>query len=107
MQTTILLKVIEDVLEERKAQNIVVIDVTGKTSITDFMVVATSISERHAKALCNYVLAKAKENNFSPLGVEGQQGSNWVLLDLGDVILHIFTAQARQFYQLEKLWSAG
>ncbi|KAF3980970.1 MAG: ribosome silencing factor [Methylococcales symbiont of Hymedesmia sp. n. MRB-2018] len=105
MQTKKLLKMIEAVLNERKGQNITVIDVQGKTSVTDYMMVVTSTSERHAKALCNYVLEKTKENSFTPLGVEGDQGSDWVLLDLGDVILHIFTAQAREFYQLEKLWS--
>ncbi len=105
MQTKELLKMIEDVLDERKGQDITVIDVIGKTSVTDYMVVVTSTSERHANALCNYVLEKAKEKNHTPLGVEGLQSSDWVLLDLGDIILHIFTAQARDFYQLEKLWS--
>ncbi|KAF3978738.1 MAG: ribosome silencing factor [Methylococcales symbiont of Iophon sp. n. MRB-2018] len=105
MQTKKLLKMIEAVLDANKGQNLTVIDVQGKTSVTDYMMVVTATSERHAKALCNHVLEKAKENNFTPLGVEGDQGSDWVLLDLGDVILHIFTAQAREFYQLEKLWS--
>jgi ribosome-associated protein len=105
MQTKDLIKMIEHVLDERKGENITIIDVQGKTSITDYMIVVTSTSDRHAKALSNYVLVKVKENNITPLGVEGQQGSDWVLVDLGDVILHIFTAQAREFYQLEKLWS--
>jgi len=105
MQTKELLKMVESVLDERKGQNITTLDVIGKTSVTDFMVLATSTSERHAKALSDYVVEKVKENGFMPLGVEGQQGSDWVLVDLGDVILHIMTAQAREFYQLEKLWS--
>ena len=105
MQTKELLKMVENVLDERKGQNITILDVVGKTTVTDFMVVVTSTSERHAKALSEYVLEKVKENGFTPLGVEGQQGSDWVLLDLGDVILHVMTAQAREFYQLEKLWS--
>ena len=105
MQTKELLEMVENVLDERKGQNITVLDVIGKTSVTDFMVLATSTSERHAKALSDYVLEKVKENGFTPLGVEGQQGSDWVLVDLGDVILHVMTAQAREFYQLEKLWS--
>ena len=105
MQTKELLKMIEDVLDERKGQEITVIDVIGKTSVTDYMVVVTSTSERHANALCNYVLEKAKEKGLTPLSVEGLQSSDWVLLDLGDIILHIFTAEARDFYQLEKLWS--
>lgn len=105
MQTTELLKIVEDVLDERKGQSITVLDVKDKTSITDYMIVVTSTSERHASALCDYVLEKTKENGCLPLGVEGRQNSDWVLLDLGDVILHIMTAQAREFYQLEKLWS--
>ncbi len=105
MQTKELLKMVESVLDERKGQNITTLDVIGKTSVTDYMVLATSTSERHAKALSNYVVEKVKANGFMPLGVEGQQGSDWVLVDLGDVVLHVMTAQAREFYQLEKLWS--
>jgi len=105
MQTKELLTIIEDVLDERKGENITVIDVIGKTSITDYMVVVTSTSERHASALSDYVLEKVKEIGLKPLSVEGRKVSDWVLLDLGDVILHVMTAQARDFYQLEKLWS--
>jgi len=105
MQTKELLKMVESVLDEHKGQNITTLDVIGKTSVTDFMVLSTATSERHAKALSDYVVEKVKESGFMPLGVEGQQGSDWVLVDLGDVILHVMTAQAREFYQLEKLWS--
>jgi ribosome-associated protein len=105
MQTKELLQIAKDVLDEHKGENITIIDVVGKTSITDYMVVVTATSERHAKALSGYVLEKIKKQGFVPLGVEGQQGSDWVLLDLGDVILHVMTAKARDFYQLEKLWS--
>ena len=105
MQTNDLLKMVGEVLDERKGQNITIIDVIGKTSITDYMMLVTSTSERHAKALSDYVIEKVKENGFIPLGVEGRQGSDWVLVDLGDVILHVMTAQSREFYQLEKLWS--
>lgn len=105
MQTKDLLKIVEKVLDDNKGQQITVLDVIGKTSVTDFMVLVTSTSERHARALCDYVLEKVKENGITPLGVEGRQGSDWVLLDMGDVILHVMTAQAREFYQLEKLWS--
>lgn len=105
LKTEEILKIVQDVLDERKGQNITVLNVEGKTSVTDFMILVTSTSERHAKALSDYVIEKVKENGFTPLGVEGQQGSDWVLVDLGDVILHVMTAQAREFYQLEKLWS--
>ncbi len=105
MQAKDVLKIVESVLDEHKGQNITVLDVIGKTSVTDYMVLVTSTSERHAKSLCNYVLEEIKKQGLTPLGVEGLQGSDWVLLDLGDVILHVMTAQAREFYQLEKLWS--
>jgi ribosome-associated protein len=66
---------------------------------------ATATSERHAKSLCGYVTDKIKESGQRPLGLEGDQGSDWVLLDLGDIIVHVMTKQARDLYQLEKLWS--
>jgi ribosome-associated protein len=107
MQAEQLLKLVEDELDQRKAQNIATLDVRGKTSITDFMVVATGTSSRHAKSLCDYVVEKSKEHGIQPLGMEGAQGSDWVLVDLGDVVLHVMTGQAREFYQLEKLWSVA
>ena len=105
MQAEELLKIVENVVDERKGQNITVLDVRGKTTITDYMVVVTGTSERHARSLCEYVAEKVKELGIEHPGFEGQEGSDWVLLDLGDVILHVMTAQAREFYQLEKLWS--
>jgi ribosome-associated protein len=105
MQAEKLLAIVTKVLDERKAENIVTIDVIGKTSFTDYMVIATGTSARHSKALCEYVTLALKEQGVMPLGVEGGQDSEWVLVDLGDVILHVMTAQSREFYQLEKLWS--
>ncbi|WKJ89537.1 ribosome silencing factor [Methylomonas montana] len=107
MQTEALLKLVETELDERKGQNIKTIDVRGKTSITDYMVIATGTSSRHAKSLCDYVVEKAKEHGHQPLGLEGDQSCDWILLDLGDVILHVMTGQARELYQLEKLWSVA
>jgi ribosome-associated protein len=105
MQTDDLLKIVQTVLDERKGQFITTIDVRNKTSFTDYMVIATGTSDRHLKSLCDYVAEKVKENGVMPLGIEGDLGSDWVLLDLGDIIVHAMTAQAREFYQLEKLWS--
>jgi ribosome-associated protein len=105
MQTEKLLDMVQTVLDERKGQYITTLDVRGKTSFTDYMVLATGTSDRHVRSLCDYVAEKAKESGFAPLGIEGELGSDWVLLDLGDVIVHAMTAQAREFYQLEKLWS--
>ncbi len=107
MQAEELLKLVETVLDERKALNVITLDVRGKTSITDYMVLATGTSTRHAKSLCDYVVEKVKENGIQPLGMEGQLGSDWVLVDLGDVVVHVMTGQAREFYQLEKLWAVG
>ncbi len=105
MQAEEILKIVQDVLDERKGQYITTLDVRGKTSFTDYMVLVTGTSDRHLKSLCDYVSEKLKENGFKPLGIEGDLGSDWVLLDLGDVIVHAMTAQAREFYQLEKLWT--
>lgn len=99
-----LLEIVLDTLDERKGQNIKTINVQDKTSITDFMVLATGTSQRHIQSLSSYVVEKVKKNGLIPLGIEGEQNSEWVLLDLGDIILHIMTAQTREFYQLEKLW---
>ncbi len=107
MQIDELVTIVNTELDFRKAEQIAIIDVKGHTSITDVMMVVTATSERHARALCEYVIAKTKEFNIRPLGQEGEQNSDWVLLDLGDLIVHIMTAQARERYQLEKLWSVA
>lgn len=105
MQAEEVLKIVQEILDERKGQYITTLDVRGKTSFTDYMVLVTGTSNRHLKSLCDYVEDKLKESGFKALGVEGDLTSDWVLLDLGDVIVHAMTAQAREFYQLEKLWS--
>jgi ribosome-associated protein len=107
MQSNELVKLVETELDQRKAINITTLDVRNKTSITDYMVIVSATSSRHAKSLCDYVIEKVKENGVQPLGMEGQLGSDWILLDLGDVILHVMAGQAREFYQLEKLWSVA
>ncbi len=96
---------IVDQLEEAKAQNISVIDVTKKTSITDTMVICSGTSTRHVKSIANQLVQKAKEKGKKPLGVEGENGSEWVLVDFGDAIVHVMQANARDYYQIEKLWS--
>ena len=100
-----LLAIALEVLNERKAQDIVTLDVQGKTTFTDYMVVVTGTSNRHVSALCDYVDEKITEKGFKALGKEGDFNSDWVLLDLGDVIIHAMTEAARDYYQLEKLWS--
>lgn len=104
MHTDELVKIVHDTLDERKAHNIKVIDVKGKTVITDMLVIATGTSDRHVKSLADHVAIKVKENGGEVLGMEGELGAEWVLVDLGDVVLHVMTAPTREFYQLEKLW---
>ena len=96
--------VVEDALDDLKGMDIRVLDVRGKTSVTDFMVIATGNTERQVKALANNVLVKVKEQGIKPLGIEGETPAEWVLVDIGDVIVHVMTPKVRDFYNLEKLW---
>jgi len=94
-------------LEDMKGIDLVVIDIIGKSSIADAMVVVTGTSQRHVRSLAESVRLSAKEANHPPLGIEGGDSSDWVLVDLGDVIVHVMTTEKREFYSLEKLWSVG
>ncbi len=105
MQTEQLKQLVIDSLEEMKGNDIVVLDVQGNTSVTDFMVIASGTSNRHVASMANNVVVNVKEQGVRPLGVEGQAGSEWVLVDLGDVVVHIMQPATRQFYDLERLWS--
>ena len=96
-----------EALEALKAHDVVSIDITGKSSIADAMVVATGTSTRHVISLADSVRVAAKKANMPPLGVEGESSGEWVLVDLGDVIVHVMTPETRDFYSLEKLWSVG
>lgn len=94
-------------LEELKGVDVAVIDITEKSSIADAMLIATGTSQRHVASLADEVVTSAKRAGHPPLGVEGDQRSDWVLVDLGDIIVHVMTAEKRDFYALEKLWSVG
>jgi len=93
------------VLDEHSAQDTITIDIRGKSSVADDMIVTCGRSNRHVSALANYVVKALKEAGHRPLGVEGQTGNDWVLVDMGDVIVHIFRPEVRAFYNLEKIWS--
>ncbi len=94
-------------LENLKAQEIVVLDVKGKASFTDVMIVASGTSDRHLKAMANEVHIDAKAAGNPPLSTEGEDTRNWILVDLGDVVVHLMRPETREMYELEKLWSIG
>lgn len=98
-------KVAVHALEDLKGQDIKVLDVRKLTTVTDTMIVCTGTSNRHVKSLAQNVVEDAKKAGFRPLGIEGQEAGEWVLVDLGDVVVHVMQLQPRAFYQLEKLWS--
>jgi ribosome-associated protein len=102
-----LLKTVRAALEELKAKDVVEIDVRGKSSITDFMVIASGTSTRHVKSIANEVVVFAKKLDIMPLGVEGEREAEWVLVDLGDVVVHVMLPRVREFYALERLWTVG
>ena len=94
-------------LEDVKAQNIVKLDVRDMTAVTDYMIVASGTSNRHVKALVDNVADKARESGRKPIGIEGEEGGEWVLLDLENALVHVMLPKVREFYNLEKLWSFG
>ncbi|MEO4047167.1 ribosome silencing factor [Pseudomonas sp. CAU 1711] len=107
MQNEELVRVAVGALEELKGKDITTIDVRGKTSVTDFMVIASGTSSRHVKSMAENVLEKVKEQGVRPLGNEGLDGGEWALLDLGDVVVHVMQVATRQFYDLERLWQGA
>lgn len=102
-----LLDIVLAALGDLKGVDIKVIDVRGLTSITDRMVIASGTSSRHIKALAENVVLETKQRGFPALGVEGEDGAGWILVDLADVVVHIMMPETREFYALEKLWSVG
>jgi len=94
-----------DALEEIKALDIIKLDVSDMTTVTDWMIVASGTSGRHVKALVDNVAEKAKAAGHRPFGIEGESGGEWVLLDLQDALVHVMLPKIREFYNLEKLWS--
>lgn len=93
-------------LDDAKAEEIVPIDIAGKTTIADHMVVASGRSHRHVGAIAEHLVKDIKDAGFGTASVEGQEAGDWVLIDAGDVIVHVFRPEVRQFYNLEKMWAA-
>lgn len=100
-----LLKVAMACLDDAKAENVVCIDLAGKTQIADHMVVASGRSHRHVGAIANQLLDALKDNGFGSARIEGLPHCDWVLIDAGDLIVHVFRPEVRDFYNLEKLWA--
>ncbi|HBQ02284.1 MAG TPA: ribosome silencing factor [Halieaceae bacterium] len=94
-----------DALDDLKAVDTKIVDVRGLSSVMDFLVIASGNSSRHIKSLADNVVVKAKAAGCPPIGVEGENAADWVLVDLGDVVVHVMQPAARSFYDLERLWS--
>lgn len=92
-------------LEDHKAKNITVLDVSKITDITDLMIICTGNSNRHVKTLAHYLVSAAKAKGMTIYGIEGEKEGEWILIDLVEAIIHIMLPQEREFYNLEKLWS--
>lgn len=100
------LKVVEAALADMKAVDVRVLDVRGISDVADFMVIASGTSDRHLRAIADRVVQMTKAAGQRPLGVEGEQQGEWVLVDLPDVMVHVMLPRTREFYQLEHLWEA-
>ena len=103
----VLLANVREAVEDLKAKDVVEIDVRGKSSVADYLVIASGTSTRHVKAIADEVVRFAKKLDVMPLGVEGEREAEWVLVDLGDVIVHVMLPRVREFYALERLWTVG
>lgn len=104
MQTEELKNLAIQALEDLKGVDIAEFDVRDMTSITDTMLIASGTSDRHVKSLADAVVMACKKSGATPLGVEGEREGEWVLVDLGDVVVHVMQPRIREFYALEKLW---
>lgn len=102
-----LLELLEEVLDDNKAEDVVSIDLEGKSSVADYLLIATGRSARHVSAIADYVLRAAKAAGLGQLETEGMSSNDWILIDAGDVIVHVFRNEVRDYYNLEKIWSVS
>ncbi len=101
---TELLKIVVDTLEASKAEELVTVDLAGKSSLGDYMVIASGTSSRHVSSISEKLVIRLKEKGYGSSRVEGLKNADWVLIDASDVIIHIFRPEVRDFYNLEKIW---
>ncbi len=104
MQAEALKELVVTALEDIKGVNIVTLDVRQLTDVMDYLVIASGTSNRHVKSLADHVAMEAKKEGVRPLGVEGENPGEWVLVDFGDVVVHVMLPATRDFYDLERLW---
>jgi ribosome-associated protein len=107
MQSAELKQLILTALDDLKGNQLVALDVRELTDVTDYLVIASGSSNRHVKSLADNVIDIARQQGVRPLGVEGQTGAEWVLVDFGDVVVHVMQPATRDFYDLERLWSGA
>ena len=105
MHIDVLKPLVVDALESLKGQDITTLDVSDLTDVTDQMLIVSGTSSRHVAALANNVVEAVKEHDVMPLGVEGHSGADWVLVDLGDLVVHVMLPETRDLYDLERLWT--
>ena len=105
MNSEQLTDLVVEALDDVKARDITRLDVREMTTVTDYMVIASGTSNRHVQALVENVAEKARQAGHRPMGIEGEAGGEWVLLDLQDALVHVMLPKVREFYNLEKLWS--
>ena len=105
MQAKKMQQIIYEIVSDAKGRDIRVLDVRRLTDITDYMIIASGTSTRHVSGIARQLVDKMRELSYKPLGVEGEDTGEWVLIDFGDVVAHVMHPQTRDFYSLEKLWS--
>lgn len=106
LQPSALLQLCQQILEDAKAEEMIEIDLAGKSSIADYMIVASGRSQRHVGAIADKLVRELKENGHGRARLEGKDNCDWVLIDAGAVIVHIFRPEVREFYNIEKMWLA-
>ena len=107
MTVEALLNDIRSLLDDAKAEDVVTIELAGKSSVADYMVIASGRSDRHVGAISSQIEKRLKEIKYGKVRIEGQPANDWVLIDIGDIVVHVFRPEVREFYNLEKMWQTA